>query len=917
MQDGQGQTTATYDPATGLPSKTIADDGVTTAATYVGATPTGLSWSGPVTGSVTETLDTEGRVASVASAGAAPVSYTRDAAGLLTGAGDVAVTRGPTTGEITSETLGTAKTTATYDADGRIATLTTTAGGSAVLTLRYAYDPQGRLTSLTRTAAGGAATVTTYAYDPEARLAQVTQDGKIVERDTYDASGNRIAVAGGTGTLAATYDDRDRLVSWGGETYEYAATGQLSAVTIAGATTRYSYDDLGALRTVAEPGGKTITYLVDAAGRRVGKEVGGQLVTGYLYQPDGRLAAMTDGSGAVVMSFAYDDAGHLAEVREGGASLLVVTDRLGSPVALVDGATGKAMETIAYDAWGRVTADTGPSTLPIGFAGGLRDPDTSLVRFGARDYDTTAGRWTGPDPILYAAGDTNLYRYAGGDPVNATDPSGLMPWLPPTEAGFVGDGSSVMGPLTSTWADLPSANPGTAPSSTPPTSAGGTPSSGPSPETSCVGLLCSPSGGQTCIGCGSITDQVVGLCTGLGCYAPGAGLCIGCSQLQQPGKVGCVGLACGAPGGFCVLGTCTQSPDGKNFFCLALFCGSPNGQCLGIYCSFGDPHLSSADARHFNFQAAGEFLALTSLDRRIVIQDRMEPIPGTTSVTQNTAVAASVDGDRVAVYANDARPLVVNGVVETRSDLSMRLPYGGIVERHGAIVTVTWLDGSRLSIVRRGHLDVGFSPAPGVGATLTGLLGSADGNPANDFTTRTGVVLDPNDPAFATKLYSVFGNSWRISQAESLFDYLPGQSTATFTDLSIPTAPATVAGLSDAARTQAAATCAALGVRVQPALDDCLLDVGLSGDPTYAASAAAFQAGMAGVPAARSTAPSPGGSAPPTVAPSPIQNNGGPSRSARPSPVRSPTRRSPTTTRSPRPQARSSTSPAAAPAPTA
>jgi RHS repeat-associated protein len=61
----------------------------------------------------------------------------------------------------------------------------------------------------------------------------------------------------------------------------------------------------------------------------------------------------------------------------------------------------------------------------MGFAGGHYDPDTGLVRFGARDYDPYTGRWTARDPILFAGGQSNLYAYVGSDPVNFVDPSGL------------------------------------------------------------------------------------------------------------------------------------------------------------------------------------------------------------------------------------------------------------------------------------------------------------------------------------------------------------------------------------------------------------------------------------------------------------------------------------------------------------
>jgi len=71
-----------------------------------------------------------------------------------------------------------------------------------------------------------------------------------------------------------------------------------------------------------------------------------------------------------------------------------------------------------------VAGNTNPGFQPFGFAGGLHDPDTGLVRFGARDYDAEIGRWTAKDPIGFGGGTTNLYEYCANDPVNCIDPTG-------------------------------------------------------------------------------------------------------------------------------------------------------------------------------------------------------------------------------------------------------------------------------------------------------------------------------------------------------------------------------------------------------------------------------------------------------------------------------------------------------------
>ena len=103
------------------------------------------------------------------------------------------------------------------------------------------------------------------------------------------------------------------------------------------------------------------------------------------------------------------------------------------------------MQTVReYDAFGNLLSESAPAfDLPIGYAGGLDDRVTGLVRFGFRDLDTASGRWTARDPALYDGGQANLYTYVGGDPVvAAATRSGCGAWAARYYQG-VGGGAQV------------------------------------------------------------------------------------------------------------------------------------------------------------------------------------------------------------------------------------------------------------------------------------------------------------------------------------------------------------------------------------------------------------------------------------------------------------------------------------------
>lgn len=109
---------------------------------------------------------------------------------------------------------------------------------------------------------------------------------------------------------------------------------------------------------------------------------------------------------------------------KGGITYRFITDQLGSVRLVVNSQSGEIAQQLRYDEFGVVLEDTNPGFQPFGFAGGLYDSDTGLVRFGARDYDPHTGRWTSKDPIRFGGGDSNLYGYVLGDPVNFIDPTG-------------------------------------------------------------------------------------------------------------------------------------------------------------------------------------------------------------------------------------------------------------------------------------------------------------------------------------------------------------------------------------------------------------------------------------------------------------------------------------------------------------
>ena len=317
--------------------------------------------------------------------------------GLLTRSGALTLKRHADHGLVTATSLGAVETEKSYSAFGELASFSASIADQTIYDAHYIRDRLGRITEKTEII-GGQPTVFTYTYDTSGRLASVGVNGSVTEVFGYDPNGNRTHV---NGVQIATYDEQDRLLTH------------------------------GPLNKRPIPS-QRIAYVVDGRNRRIGKLRDGELVQGLVYRDQLNPIAELDGAGNIVAVFAYGEKSNVPAylIRnnpETGeqTTYRILSDHLGSPRIVINVETGEVAQRIDYDVWGRVTLDTNPGFQPFGFAGGIYDPETGLLRFGARDYDPFIGRWTAKDPIGFNGDGWNFYSYALNDTVNSSDPSGL------------------------------------------------------------------------------------------------------------------------------------------------------------------------------------------------------------------------------------------------------------------------------------------------------------------------------------------------------------------------------------------------------------------------------------------------------------------------------------------------------------
>lgn len=241
----------------------------------------------------------------------------------------------------------------------------------------------------------------------------------------------------------------------------------------------------------------------------------------------------------------------------------------------------------------------------------------------------------------------------------------------------------------------------------------------------------------------------------------------------------------------------------------------------------GDPHITTANGIHYDFQAAGEFVSLrdaTGLEvqtRQAAIATTFNPGPDpydglATCVSLNTAVAARVGKHRVTYQPNlsgvpdpSGLQLRVDGVLTTLGPAGRDLGGGGRIAKTAAPggLEINFPDRSVLYVTpgwwasqSKWYLNVSVARIP----SMDGMMGAAPGSPrtpasggiAGAIATGSwlpalpdGTSMGPMPGALHDRyvdLYQKFGEAWRVTDQTSLFDYAPGKSTDTFTMRSWP-----------------------------------------------------------------------------------------------------------------------------------
>ena len=429
-----------YSPTDQTLSSISSPDNLTDIFTYLGNkiasnTQTRAS-DGYVYGKVSFGYDTDFRLTSrtiQAGPSGAPstINFTYNNDDQPTAVGDLAISYSYPAGRLSGTVLGNISDAYTYDSYGNLSSYTATYTPTSTVLFSYTLtrDAASRIIGKSETIQG-ITTTFFYIYDSAGRLVSVTRNGTADASFAYDNNSNRTSGVVSGQSFTASYDAQDRISSFGSRAYFFNNNGDATGFQYStGARASFNYDVFGSMKSGAPTSGVVFNYANDGLHRRVSKTIGSTVQWRALYQDSIRMAAQINPlTGTITQEYVYGLGRNVPDyLVAAGVEYRILTDHLGSPRFVVKAADGTIVERLNYDTVGRITRDSNTCFQPFGFAGGIVEPANGLVRFGARDYDPSIGRWTAKDPIRFGGGDTNLYDYVANDPVNGIDSKGTGP----------------------------------------------------------------------------------------------------------------------------------------------------------------------------------------------------------------------------------------------------------------------------------------------------------------------------------------------------------------------------------------------------------------------------------------------------------------------------------------------------------
>jgi len=416
--DAVGRLSALTNARGGVIGHTYDSDGQKTKKTYNGAS------------AATYGYDNAGRLLTVADSTGTTI-YTRDAVGRITKItypdGYAASMSYDGNGNLVSITYpGGVTVSYGYDSRNRI---NQTAWGAS--SISFAYDGASNLLSETRSNG----TRSNYTYDKNNRLskvehkagasifAQMTYSRNSIGDITQESNTSPVYPSFSDAIQNGSYDSANQLTKWAADTHSYDKDGNLTA--IAGSKSwSLTYDLENRPLTISRNGSIT-TCVYNGLGFRPKVVRSGQ-TSNYRYDADGRLLFETNASNQIVMYYIYSGNRLVAMRTSSGATYFYHYDKTGSTIALTQ-ANGTVAAAYAYEPFGKMSKKTGTLSNPFTYVGayGVMDEGDGLYFMRNRYYDGTTGRFLQKDPIGFRGG-ANLYAYVANNPVEKTDPQGLL-----------------------------------------------------------------------------------------------------------------------------------------------------------------------------------------------------------------------------------------------------------------------------------------------------------------------------------------------------------------------------------------------------------------------------------------------------------------------------------------------------------